>query len=67
MYEALEFILVGVVAAMGIFMAVCPQRAVKPEEKDNEKSVAGTRKKGIVIAVAAVVCAVVLAVPQFMM
>ncbi|WP_075720209.1 hypothetical protein [Roseburia sp. 499] len=66
MYEMVKFILVGAVAVMGLFMAVCPQKAVKAEEKENEKSLASMRKKGIMLAVLAVVCGVVFAISQFM-
>lgn len=64
MYELVKFILVGAVALLGIFMAVCPQYAVKQEERENEDSLSGTRKKGIILAVLAVICGVVLAVIQ---
>lgn len=62
MYELVKFILVGAVALLGIFMAVCPQYAVKQEERENEESLFGTRKKGCILAVLAVVCGVALAV-----
>ncbi len=42
-------------------MAVCPQYAVKQEERENEESLSGTRKKGCILAVLVVVCGVVLA------
>lgn len=64
MYEVVKFIFVGAVALLGVFMAVCPQYAVKQEERENESSLSGTRKKGIILAVVAVVCGVVLAVVQ---
>lgn len=64
MYEVVKFILVGAVALLGIFMAVCPQYAVKQEERENKDSLAGTRKKGILLAGLAIICGIVLAVIQ---
>ena len=64
MCKMVKFIFVGAIALLGIFMAACPQYAVKQEERENEDSLASMRKRGIVLVAAAVICGIALAVVQ---
>lgn len=43
-------------------MAVCPKRSLKVEDRENEKKLANVRKRGILITVMAIVCAVILVI-----
>ena len=60
MYEKMKFILIGVAALLGIFMAICPKYSVKAEERENKERLASTRKKGILLAIVAIVCGIVM-------
>lgn len=64
MYEILKYVFVGAVAVLGIFMAVCPKYAVKAEDQEDEKSLSGARKRGILLAAVATVCLVFFIIPK---
>ena len=63
----IRFILIGIMALLGIFMAVCPQYAGKQEEKENQESLAGMRKRGIILTIVAVIVAIMLVIVQLNM
>ncbi len=63
----IRFVLIGIMALLGIFMAVCPQYAVKQEEKENQESLAGMRKRGIILTIVAVIVAIMLVIVQLNM
>ena len=48
-------------------MAVCPQYAVKQEEKENQESLAGMRKRGIILNIVAAIVAIMLVIVQLNM
>lgn len=64
MYEMVEYALVGIIALIGIFMAICPRYAVKQEERQNESRLANTRRKGIMLVVVAVLCEILLIIGE---
>lgn len=63
----IRFVLIGIMALLGIFMAVCPQYAVKQEEKENQESLAGMRKKGIILTIVAAIVGIMLVIVQLNM
>lgn len=63
----IRFVLIGIMALLGIFMAVCPQYAVKQEEKENQESLAGMRKRGIILNIVAAIVAIMLVIVQLNM
>ena len=63
----IRFVLIGIMALLGIFMAVCPQYAVKQEEKENQESLAGMRKRGIILTIVAVIVAIMLVIVKLNM
>lgn len=63
----IRFVLIGIMALLGIFMAVCPQYAVKQEEKENQESLAGMRKRGIILTIVAAIVAIMLVIVQLNM
>lgn len=63
----IRFVLIEIMALLGIFMAVCPQYAVKQEEKENQESLAGMRKRGIILNIVAAIVAIMLVIVQLNM
>lgn len=63
----IRFVLIGIIVLLGIFMAICPQYAVKQEEREKQESLVRMRKKGIVLTIAAFIVIVILVIVRFNM
>ena len=59
MYEVLEMLLVIAAVALGLFMVICPQKAVKKECAGDEEQIKKTRIKGACITVIGIVVVIV--------
>lgn len=62
MYKVLEMLLIIAAVALGLFMVICPQKAVKKECAGDPGEVKKTRIKGACISVLAIVVLVVFSV-----
>jgi len=49
MYEKMKIFLGIVMIVLGLFMAICPKKAAKKEERDNPKAVAKVRVSGFIV------------------
>ncbi|MBE5884830.1 MAG: hypothetical protein E7284_00295 [Lachnospiraceae bacterium] len=66
MYEIFEIAVVAMIAVLGLFMALFPKLATKKSEREIEYAVKDTRKRGIILTVVGIICAIVVAVLNFM-
>ncbi|MBQ2116832.1 MAG: hypothetical protein II193_09640 [Lachnospiraceae bacterium] len=66
MYEVLEMLLVIAAVVLGLFMVICPQKAVKKECAQDEEQIKKTRVKGACIAVLGIVVVIVFSFNPYM-
>ena len=62
MYDDMKYILVGIITAMGLFMAIAPKMSTKKELRDNENEVAKIRKGGIFLSVAGILALICISI-----